>query len=1086
LVSLAGYLTINGLLAAGVGLVAGRLRNGGEQLRLALDSAEMALLDWDLARDRVVAAGRWNEVLRIDPGTLGGDVQAWRARIHHDDLPAHDAALRAHLRGACPAYAAQMRLRDDSGAWVWVECRGRAVARRRDGRVRRLVIAACNIDAQRRHEEGLAASGRRFRQIFETNQAIKLIIDPASGCIEDANQAACRFYGYPHGELTRKRISDLNVLPPEQVAAEMARAAREDRLYFQFRHRLANGEQRDVEVYSGPVESDQGPRLYSIVHDITERRATEGALAEAQARYRSVTDGLREVIFQVDSSLRWTFLNAAWVRLTGRAVTQSVGQPLVERFDAADRHALQTGLGAVLAGDEEAWSGTARLYAGDGSLRLVELVARAQTDAGGTVVGLAGTLRDVQDEHDAQTRLRLMADVFTHSNEGIVITDARARIIEVNQAFVRITGYSREEVLGHTPALLKSGHQSSDFYATLWGDLREHGTWQGEIWNRRKDGGVYPELLTISAVREPDGSVLHYVGVFADISQLKQHERELEQIAHYDALTHLPNRVLLADRMKVAIAQAKRSGALLAVVYLDLDGFKEINDRYGHAGGDRLLIEVGQRLAACVREGDTVARLGGDEFVLLLGDLKGVEECEVVLQRVLRWVGQPANVGPAQCAVSVSAGIAIFPSDDGDGDTLLRHADQAMYVAKQGGRNRYHLFDPENDRRARTHRARLQRIEQALHTGEFRLYYQPKVNMRSGEVLGMEALLRWDHPEEGVLPPGEFLSQLRDSGLDVELGYWVVGEALRQIGEWGALGLRLPVSVNVSGPLLECAEFIPTVRARLAAQPAARGLLEFEVLETSAIGDIQRVSDVIQACRRMDVRFSLDDFGTGYSPLGYLRQLPADELKIDKSFVIGMLDDPADRAIVEGTIGLARAFQRGVIAEGVESFEHGLMLLELGCDAAQGYAIARPMPADDVPTWLEDWRDHPLWEGATTFRWSRADIPLLAAEQAHRAWVRQMDGWLAGNAALPELDPHRCRFGRWFADAGKARYGRSAEYARIAELHERIHTLGAAAGTAAADGDRARAERLVAEVHDVHEELSPLIQELLLGVSLTA
>jgi diguanylate cyclase (GGDEF)-like protein len=401
--------------------------------------------------------------------------------------------------------------------------------------------------------------------------------------------------------------------------------------------------------------------------------------------------------------------------------------------------------------------------------------------------------------------------------------------------------------------------------------------------------------------------------------------------------TSLPNRLLLADRMRQAMAQSQRREQSLAVVYLDLDGFKAVNDIHGHTVGDELLIAVAQRMQVALRDGDTLARIGGDEFVAVLGYLDHPQDCEPVLARLLAAACSPVTVAGTALQVSASIGVTLYPQDAADADQLLRHADHAMYQAKQAGKNRYHLFDPSQDAAAQSQRLSMERIRSALHDNEMVLYYQPKVNMKTGTVVGAEALIRWQHPERGLLPPGAFLPAIENQDVSVEVGEWVIGRALAQMAQWLSQGLRLPVSANIGARQLQQANFAERLGGLLAQHPAVLpGDLELEVLETSALADITQVSAVLQACRALGVHFTLDDFGTGYSSLTYLKNLPAELLKIDQSFVRDMLDDPDDLAIVEGVIGLASAFSRKAIAEGVETVAHGELLLTLGCALAQG------------------------------------------------------------------------------------------------------------------------------------------------------
>jgi diguanylate cyclase (GGDEF)-like protein len=576
----------------------------------------------------------------------------------------------------------------------------------------------------------------------------------------------------------------------------------------------------------------------------------------------------------------------------------------------------------------------------------------------------------------------------------------------------------------------------------MWDSLLAHGVWRGEMWNRRKDGSLYVQQTSISVVRQPDGRISHFIGLSSDISQLKESQLQLERMAYFDALTGLPNRRLLSDRLHQAIANAQRGESLLAICYLDLDGFKPVNDTWGHAAGDSLLVEAAHRLTACVRGGDTVSRLGGDEFVVLLGNLATLDECEVALDRIRRTLATPFPLPAGEVQLSASIGVTLFPMDGADADMLIRHADQAMYGAKQAGRNRYALFDAELARLPDVQRKARQDILDALERDEFVLHYQPKVNMRSGRVIGVEALVRWRHPERGLLQPADFLPVVDMVDLHPEVGRWVLGTALRQMAAWHAQGLDLTVSVNVDAAQLQAADFGTQLGMLLAQHPdVPAGRLELEILETTALDDLSQVSKVIDACHRLGVRFAIDDFGTGYSSLTYLKQLQAETLKIDQTFVRDMLEDPDDLAIVDGIVGLAAAFRREVIAEGVETVAHGRLLLELGCDAAQGYGIARPMAPAALPDWIRAWQQPGEWRGVAP--WPREDLPLLTAEVDHLRWLRLFGDVLEGQlSAWPPLDPQVCRFGQWLRTSGRERYGSLPGFARLVESHDALHRTG--------------------------------------------
>jgi diguanylate cyclase (GGDEF)-like protein/PAS domain S-box-containing protein len=579
-----------------------------------------------------------------------------------------------------------------------------------------------------------------------------------------------------------------------------------------------------------------------------------------------------------------------------------------------------------------------------------------------TIHSIGDTLEKLKK---SEQKLKLAASVFTHARESITITDTTGSIIDVNETFTSITGYSREEVLGKNPRFLQSGRQSTEFYTAMWHMLVTEGYWSGEIWNRRKNGEVYAEIKTISVVHDEQGNPSHYVSLGNDITQIKEHQEQLERIAHYDLLTNLPNRVLLSDRISQAMLQCSRNERSVAVVFLDLDGFKAVNDAYGHEMGDELLVLLSSRMKETLREGDSLARIGGDEFVAVLTDLDSIESCEFVLERLLISASEPIIINDIILNVSASIGVTLYPKDDVDADLLMRHADQAMYAAKELGKNRYHFFDTVQDGEVKLQQQSLKAIQSAVENNQFVLYYQPKVNMKTGAVIGVEALIRWQHPKLGLLSPIEFLPFIENNSMMIEIGEWVIDTALSQMKAWQALGLTLPagISVNIPAVQLQQPNFAHKLMELLEAHPSVEPkYLELEVLETSHLGDVQHISNVMDACIALGVNFAIDDFGTGYSSLTYLRRLPAHLIKIDRTFVRDMLNDPEDLAIVEGVIALAKSFKRDVIAEGVETVEHANVLLQQGCELAQGYGIAKPMPANEIPTWVSAWELEPNWQ----------------------------------------------------------------------------------------------------------------------------
>jgi diguanylate cyclase (GGDEF)-like protein/PAS domain S-box-containing protein len=851
---------------------------------------------------------------------------------------------------------------------------------------------------------------------------------------------------------------------------------------------LPSGEVLAIGWHDMPEVANLQQQLIDLNNELN--YVTRAALKDAQfeierqtAKHRRILESAGEGICSLDAEGRPSFVNPAAAATLGYSPEELVGKTSFTEWygrhpDGQPHTATESPIRQTLA------EGIYHSADGDffqhknGEFLPVAFTSSPIIDHR-KVVGAVVTFRDISDRKEIESALRLSASVFANSYEGIIVTDAANVVIDVNPAFSRITGFSREEVLGQNPRVLSSGRQPREFYARMWESLSEQDFWQGEIWNHRQCGEIYAEILSISVVRDKAGQLQHYIGVFSDITHLKAHEAELTRIAHYDVLTGIPNRRLLTDRLEQAIARSRRSGKSVAVCFLDLDGFKAINDRHGHDAGDQLLIVLASRMKEALREGDTLARVGGDEFVAVLLDLADFAASLPLLGRLLAAAAHPVQVGNVLLQVSASIGVSFYPqTPDADPDQLFRQADQAMYQAKLAGKNRYHLFDTEQDNSVRSRHESLERIRRALADQEFVLYYQPKVNMRTGKVIGAEALIRWQHPQQGILPPAVFLPIIEDHPLSTAVGEWVIDAALTQMERWRLAGLDIPVSVNIGARQLQQAGFVDRLRDILSAHPQIRpGDLELEVLETSALEDLAGVSVVIEACRQLGVLFALDDFGTGYSSLTYLKRLPVTQLKIDQSFVRDMLEDPDDLAILEGVLGLAVAFRREVIAEGVETMEHGQMLLQLGCELAQGFGIARPMPGADFPGWAEAWRADDSWGDQPSL--DRADLPLVFACVEHRAWIAGIEKYLAGTCAvLPPMRPEQCRLGVWLNAVGHKRHGAHPAFQPIELLHRRIHALGAELVELQISDRNAEAMAALGELHALKHALLEHIKKL--------
>jgi len=645
-------------------------------------------------------------------------------------------------------------------------------------------------------------------------------------------------------------------------------------------------------------------------------------------------------------------------------------------------------------------------------------------------------------------KLELSSRVFMDAHEAVTITDKNKLILDVNPAFTRITGYRREDVIGKNASFLDSGKQSSEFYKKLWRSVYKEGTWKGELWNKTKQGEFYAEKLTIKSLKNKREQVTHYLCFASDITESKQQLEQLEMMAHYDVLTKLPNRTSFIERFYQSIAHAKQhSGHQLAVCFLDIDNFKLINDNYGYAEGDRLLIEIGRRISECIKNEDMLSRQSGDEFAILLDDIESISECERIVRRIHKAISEPYLIDQQQLTITASSGVTLYPIYEGDIDTLLRHADIAMYQSKRAGKNRYYLHNIQQEQEDIDKWHSIEEIELALSNNEFQLYYQPKVNMVTGDVFGVEALIRWFHPDKGLIPPLDFLPLIDHTEVELKIGQWVINQSLEQLEHWHGIGIRAELSINISSFHLLSDSFLPQLDASLAAYPAINSQdLQLEILESSMLGDVNAITKVITTCRnKFGVNFALDDFGTGYSSLTHLRNLPATTIKMDQSFVRDMLDDPDDYAIIDSIIGLANSFERQVIAEGVETPEHGLMLGLMGCELAQGYAIARPMPGDQFPQWLADYSPNKNWllsdKTHTTDKEKQLMLFSLVSNHWQEMFISNIQASLDTVEVWPILDSKRCHCGKWLERSRHERLFELEDVERLVRDHEAIHLV---------------------------------------------
>lgn len=743
-----------------------------------------------------------------------------------------------------------------------------------------------------------------------------------------------------------KELADFFRAKDLEAAAHGRPKANEEQVTY-----ASNGRRVLLETVKTPMFDSVGNLIgvLGIGRDITARKAGEESLRRSEERYRSLYDSMLDGYVRMDVDGRIVESNAAFrgmldyaedelTRLNYHDITPS-GWTEAEA-EIIDEEVLTLGHSGIY---EKAFRRR------DGIEFPVELQTYRLNDEDGNLLGTAAIVRDISERRENEETLRLWASVFASAGEGIVITNPAGEIVAVNRAFTVITGYPELEVIGLNPRFLRSGRHDAEFYAALWSALELTGQWQGELWNKRKNGEIYPEWLTISSVRDRQGRPTHYVAVFSDITAVKESQDALYHLAHHDPLTGLPNRTLLRDRLEHALERGRRDRQGVAVIFVDLDRFKQINDTLGHPVGDEILKLAARAMAAQLRASDTIARVGGDEFIIVLEKDVSSYSVSTVARKLVEIFGHPFPVAGRDLYLTASLGIGLFPKDGEDPDTLLRHADLALYKAKELGRNNYQYYEPSLGAGALERMTLENALRTALERRELYLVYQPMYRLSDRRFVGVEALLRWTNPELGDVPPAQFIPVAEEMGFIVELGAWVLREACRQLGAWRLAGCEVPrMAVNLSVHQLEREELVTDVADLLTEWGLHPGELEIEVTESTLLRQSGPAPEVLEGLRQLGVFLAVDDFGTGYSSLSALRQMPVNRLKIDASFVRDIGRDPNDEAIARAIIALAHSLGLETVAEGVERREQAVFLTDAGCDIVQGYFYGRPMRPEEV------------------------------------------------------------------------------------------------------------------------------------------
>ncbi|MCG8426392.1 MAG: PAS domain S-box protein, partial [Chromatiales bacterium] len=916
----------------------------------------------------------------------------------------------------------------------------------------------------------------RYRDLFIGNRAVMLLIDPTDGQIIDANQTASNFYGYSRDQLKGLKISDINILSKEDVQAEMTRAQNEKRSKFFFKHRTANGEIRDVEVHSGPVHADNQLLLYSIIHDITEQRAAEKALAKSEKRHRYIIDNTPTGFWLISAEKKTESVNRALCEMIGYQPEEMAGKLPYEFVDeknaAIFRHqisltsivphrnyeitlrhkqgynvpthfnattmydddgvyqgsfafvidltqlkqaeaarrqsdkVMQTAFNHAVNGMtmtntdgsffrvnpafcsmlgyseeelltlsvadithpddlESSMKGIRRMLSGEiPSLYLEKRFLRKDGDIVWGAVNAAvirdeqkrpinsiAQIEDITERRKAAETIEKLSRAVEHSGNSVMITDTDGVIEYVNPQFIRVTGYNIDEAIGKTPALMKSGHNHDDIYAKLWSTIQSGSEWRGELLNRNKDGSLYWTLLSISPIKNDLGEITHFIGVSEDITALKEAHAKAEHLSLYDSLTELANRRLFIDRLQQVVESSKRDNHQTAVMYLDLDRFKNINDALGHDAGDRVLKTVAQRLLGCVRHQDTVARLGGDEFAILIPHIDGIHGARSIARKIINVLSRSMEMPDFQGAITTSIGITLAPDNATEPEELMKNADLALYSAKAKGRNNFQFFTEQMNAEVSRRLTVEHELLAAMEQDHLQLYYQPVVCLEDNHIVGVEALLRWNHPDKGLLYPDSFIQIAEETGLINRLGEWVITTACRDLQYMAAEAFQIDwVSINISARQFQHPDFLNRTQKILSQFCSSPDRFKLELTESALMENTHHAIKSLNRLKDMGIGLSIDDFGTGYSSLAYLKRFPVDTLKVDRSFVMDIPADSNDMEITAAIIAMANKLNLNVIAEGIETEQQLEFLRTNDCCLGQGYLFGKPMPLKQLMT----------------------------------------------------------------------------------------------------------------------------------------
>ena len=971
-----------------------------ERLCGIVDGTRVGTWEWNLQDGSTIFNERWAEMLgyplhELQPTTAG----VWASLVHPDDLPMAEAALARHLSGEEAHYDVEYRMRHKEGHWLWVHDRGQLVARTDDGGPLRMLGTHADISRRKRNEAEIERANRLYLTLSETSQAIVRFPQPARLFKEVCNIATkyggfrLAWIGTPDADGWLRVVAasgQTEYLQGVKVSVDASHSHGQGpsgRAFREARQQINNGYcfNQSVQLWSRQAEKsgfgssaafplicegevfgvlniyadtvnffkDAEIRLLNemaanIGYGVKNERQYRQHM-RSEARYHAIADGVSDAIVLTGPERVIEWVNPAFTQMFGYQMQELLGHEAsiiyVDQKDyerQGEEHYHQQ---AEMQSDSYEMNYRKK----GGEIFVGETLSTPLKDEAGELLGYAAVIRDITQRRHTEDQLRIAAAAFEVDN-GIMITNASLRIEKVNRAFSRITGYSADEAIGRKPDLMQSGRHSKGFYLQMWKSIKKQGYWQGEVWSRKKSGEIYPEWLTISVVRNDAGELTHYIAAFTDISERKEAEKRIHLLAFYDPLTQLANRRLFYDRVEHARLTSQRNQEYGAILMLDLDHFKLLNDSQGHQAGDQLLVEVGCRIKQHVRDADTVSRLGGDEFVVLLENLSSDNDqaasyVNEVAEKIHESLVQPYDLADVKdYRITPSIGVTLFQGQETSVEDLLKQADVALYEGKSAGRNTIRFFNPDMQDKVDLRASMEASLGRALTQQEFQLYYQPQISAQ-GYLIGAEVLLRW-FPEGGeMVSPAEFIPLAEDTGLIIPIGYWVLETACKQLREWQqkSPSQGLSLSINISARQFHQHDFISRFKEIIEHCGADPQGLKLELTESVVLNDIGSVIEKIEELKCLGIGFSMDDFGTGYSSLSYLKRLPLDQLKIDTAFVRDLPGSENDLAIVRAIIAMGHSLNLQVIAEGVETEAQKKQLEYYACDAYQGYLFGRPM-----------------------------------------------------------------------------------------------------------------------------------------------